>query len=138
DVRMNLPRPSDRKELSNRSKEVGPDWPGKITGCASLYFSGDIIKSRTGRLFATVYGRLQSDKAASAFLVQSDMNGKVWDYVTTIADGRSVTLWGDEKSTFGFAQPRIIRLVDGSLLVAGERGGDNYVYQAKSHDDGKS
>ena len=142
DVFVHLPKAAQRLKLEETTLTNFESLGGsKIKEAAILSFSGTIVAARDGGWLTTMYGKWEGDQYFRTIVVRSNSEGKVWDFVATIAadDAADAALAREgETKTEGFAEPRMIRLMDGRLFTVMRRGGANIMYKSWSSDEGRT
>lgn len=138
DVELSLPQASKVLTIDGTVKDFASLGPGKVKESGYLFFSGEIVKSPSGRWLGTLYGKFEGDRYYRTIVVESDASRKRWSCLATVAgDPQAVTLPG-EKTTQGFCEPRMLRIRDGRLFIVMRRGSDNLMYRAWSGDEGRT
>lgn len=95
-----------------------------------------IVRPYDNSLLASVQGKFRGDIKERTFIIQSDNQGKIWNYLSTVA----FDLSKNGIRPLGFDEPNLLVLPSGNILCfmrsGGRRGGS--LYMSRSRDDGKT
>ncbi len=99
---------------------------------SSFLMHRDVIRLKSGKLLATVYGNIKGHKKAYCFVIESTDDGRTWRYLSTIADDL------EGKTAEGPDEATIFQLKDGRVCAFYRDGGMDYLHQCFSADEGKT